>query len=196
MDMADDLQIKLEDCFRLANKNRLCHSITTGRISPWVLYHSKSGIEFLETLHEDQVSAIITYINPTSWAVMFKRNQALVNDIKNMLASIGFWIMNRLRHSTYWVMLGKIRAEVDTPTFEGICEHCEINYGFVPGGSDSAFGRMMFTQEYTIVNEGLFALAILKFEWFANSIIGCWPFHLTMRYFVTYGGDGIVQHRY
>ena len=38
--------------------------ITTGRISPWVLFHCTSGLEFLEKLDEEQVAMIMPYIDP------------------------------------------------------------------------------------------------------------------------------------
>lgn len=72
---ADDnpeLKNGFTDYFRYGNGNRICHHIATGRISPWVLYNSASGIEFLDQLREDQVELIIDVINPDYWQRKFR----------------------------------------------------------------------------------------------------------------------------
>ena len=71
---ADDhpeLKNGLRDYFRYGNTNRIVHHIITGRISPWVVYHAQSGIEFLERLDEHTLGMIIAYIDPTFWQKKF-----------------------------------------------------------------------------------------------------------------------------
>lgn len=60
------------DYFRLGNSNRICYHITTGRISPWVIYNCTSGIEFLEGMLEEQLTPIIKYIDPDFWNSKFR----------------------------------------------------------------------------------------------------------------------------
>ena len=60
------------DYFRFGNTNRICYHITTGRISPWVIYNCNSGIEFLENLLEDQLTPILKYIDPDFWNSKFR----------------------------------------------------------------------------------------------------------------------------
>jgi len=90
MDIAKNENIKHSDIFRYSNKNRLCHKITTGKISPWMLYHSESGTKFLESLDETQVRMVLDYINPELWAIKFIKNSDFVKSIKDILKQGGY----------------------------------------------------------------------------------------------------------
>lgn len=85
MDIAKNENIQHYDVFRYSNSNRLCLLITNGKISPWILYHSDSGKQFLDKLNETQVKMIIDYINPELWAIKFLKNDDFVKDIKDLL---------------------------------------------------------------------------------------------------------------
>ena len=85
---ADELQCR--DMLRWGNTNRVCHAITTGKISPWMLYHSESGVQFLNKLDETQVKMIFDYINPELWALTFKRRAEQVHEIKQLLKQAGY----------------------------------------------------------------------------------------------------------
>lgn len=76
------------DYLRYGNANKICHAITTGKISPWVLYHSESGTKFLDTLAEDLVKLIYDYINPVQWAVKFSKQEEEVIEVKNLLSEL------------------------------------------------------------------------------------------------------------
>lgn len=90
MDIAKNENIKHSDVFRYYNKNRLCHLVTLGKISPWIMYHSESGSKFLESLDESQVKMILDYINPELWAIKFIKNPDFVNSIKDILKQGGY----------------------------------------------------------------------------------------------------------
>jgi hypothetical protein len=72
------------------NKNKICYNIINGKISPWMLYHSNSGLKFLDNLDETQVKMIIDYINPEQWAIKFKRNIDSVKIVKELLGIGGY----------------------------------------------------------------------------------------------------------
>jgi hypothetical protein len=55
------------DYFREISAGRLADHLRNGRISPWVIYCSDSGIARLESLSEDLLSLIITWIDPPYW---------------------------------------------------------------------------------------------------------------------------------
>jgi hypothetical protein len=78
------------DYLRWGNSNRICHEITAGRISPWLLYNSNSGREFLDGLNGDQVRVVFDYINPELWALQFKRMPDVAEDVKSLLSRGGF----------------------------------------------------------------------------------------------------------
>ncbi len=90
IDLSKDVGIETRDCLRYANRNRLVHHITNGKISPWMLYQSESGIKFLEELDESHQKMIIDYINPEQWAVRFKRYPEVVSQVKELLNAAGY----------------------------------------------------------------------------------------------------------
>ena len=61
-----------QDIFRYGNSNSVCYAITTGKLSPWVVYNSKSGQEFLDSLNEEQIKMIFNWIDPIFWEKKFK----------------------------------------------------------------------------------------------------------------------------
>jgi len=73
-----------KDMLRYGNHNALCYDITTGKISPWVLYNSKSGQKFLNDLSAEQVAMIWPYIDSDTWQKKFHNyaaDQAFVEEI-------------------------------------------------------------------------------------------------------------------
>lgn len=89
---ADDhpeLKNGFTDYFRYGNSNRIIHHITTGRISPWIIYNCVSGVEFLESLTEDQVGIILPYIEPDVWQRKFKDYIADTEWVKDILLKAG-----------------------------------------------------------------------------------------------------------
>lgn len=82
--------IQTKDVLRYANRNRICYAITTGKISPWMLYHSESGTKMLDELDNTQVKMVIDYINPELWAIKFKRNPDKVREVKDLLNAAGY----------------------------------------------------------------------------------------------------------
>jgi hypothetical protein len=71
--------------FKFCNHNRICHHITTARVSPWVVYNCDSGIEFLERLGEEHLAIILPYIDPDHWNRKFKDYMADVEWCKHIL---------------------------------------------------------------------------------------------------------------
>jgi hypothetical protein len=88
--LAQEAGIHGHDYLRYGNVNKICYSITTGKISPWLLYMSDSGNTFLAELSEDQVRLISDYINVELWAIKFKRVPDVIPQIKELLAKGGF----------------------------------------------------------------------------------------------------------
>jgi hypothetical protein len=77
------------DYFRYGNSNRICHHIATGRISAWVVYNCGTGVDFLDKLQEDQVTMIMSYINPDTWQKKFADYVADVEWCKHILKEAG-----------------------------------------------------------------------------------------------------------
>jgi len=88
MDLAETILHK--DVLRYGNRNKICYAITTGKISPWLLFLSESGVKFVESLDETQVKLVIDYIDPEKWAIKFKRNTDATKQVKELLAEAGY----------------------------------------------------------------------------------------------------------
>jgi hypothetical protein len=84
-----ELKNGFTDYFRYGNANRICYSITTGRISPWVIYNSSSGIDFLDTLGEEHIQMVMPWINPDYWQKRFKDYADDVSWTKDILGKAG-----------------------------------------------------------------------------------------------------------
>ena len=90
IELAEDASIQPHDILRYGNANKICYAITTGKISPWMLYQSNSGTHFLDTLNEGHVKMIIDYINPEQWAIRFKKDAVLTKRVKDTLSEAGY----------------------------------------------------------------------------------------------------------
>lgn len=75
--------------FDKIGQNRSCHMIIRGKISPWLLYNSNTGSDFLATLNESQLSIIFPIIDPTFWNVKFRMNSESVTEVKSIISKEG-----------------------------------------------------------------------------------------------------------
>jgi len=64
---AEETGSQVNHYFLYASTNRIVQSITNGRISPWAIYCSKSGVEMLEKLNEEQIVYVYPWIDPEYW---------------------------------------------------------------------------------------------------------------------------------
>jgi hypothetical protein len=90
MDLAEKEGIVPKDYLCYGNPNKICHSITNGKLSPWILYQSGSGVKFLDSLNESQVKMVIDYINPELWKIKFNREPENVKQVKELLNAGGY----------------------------------------------------------------------------------------------------------
>jgi len=77
------------DYFRLVHANRICYHISTGRISPWAVFHSESGQSFLSGLNDEQVGIIVSIIDPVYWQSRFRDCPDDVAFASNILGAAG-----------------------------------------------------------------------------------------------------------
>jgi hypothetical protein len=78
------------DYVRFGNDNALCYSVTTGRLSAWVLYNSNSGQEFLGRLSSEQIAMIWPYVDADFWQQKFRDYPTDVAYIKDILKQAGW----------------------------------------------------------------------------------------------------------
>ena len=75
--------------FAFGNTNRICHHITTGRISPWIIYNCDTGVAYLENLNTEQMDIVMPWIDPDYWSRKFKDYVADVEWSKHVLKAAG-----------------------------------------------------------------------------------------------------------
>jgi len=75
--------------FLHGNGNRICHHISSGRVSPWVVYNSSSGVAFLDTLNQEQLQIVLPWIDPDFWQQKFKDYAADTEWVKDILQKAG-----------------------------------------------------------------------------------------------------------
>ena len=71
--------------FKYGNHNRICYHVTTGRISPWVIYNCDSGVQFLESINQEHLAIILPWIDPDYWNRKFKDYVADVEWCRHIL---------------------------------------------------------------------------------------------------------------
>lgn len=79
----------LVDYFRYGSHSRVCHDISTGRVSAWVVFNCQSGAEFVEKLRPDQAALIMPWINPDVWQPVFAARMDDVRWAQHILAQAG-----------------------------------------------------------------------------------------------------------
>jgi hypothetical protein len=78
------------DYLRYGNTNRVCYAITTGKISPWVLYNCGSGMTLLENLSQEQIAMIWPMIDSDFWQRKFRDYRADAEYAKEILIKAGW----------------------------------------------------------------------------------------------------------
>ena len=78
------------DCLRYGNSNVMAYAVTAGRISPWVLYNSESGLKFLSELDSTQVAMVWPYIDSEVWQKKFADYMADQEYARDILKKAGW----------------------------------------------------------------------------------------------------------
>jgi len=84
MEWGDEKEVPWNDYFRYVSLNRSVRDIKDGKISPWLLLNCKSGKEMLSKFNDEQLGMIFEIVNPSHWAMRFKRKQADVDVVKEV----------------------------------------------------------------------------------------------------------------
>jgi len=90
IDWGEKNNAKPEDCLRYGNDNAMTYAVSTGRISPWVIYCSESGQRFLNELDQTQVAMIWSIIDADYWMRKFKDYPADYEYAREMLTKAGW----------------------------------------------------------------------------------------------------------
>lgn len=83
------LENNFANYFTKAAQNKICWQIASGRISAWIVYNCDTGVNFLATLNEEQLTIIMPWIDPDFWQQKFKDYLADVEYVKSILQKAG-----------------------------------------------------------------------------------------------------------
>lgn len=76
--------------FKFGNTNRICYHITTGRVSPWIVYNCSSGVDWLGNLNQDSLAIVLPFVDPDFWNRKFESFPADVEWCRHILQEAGF----------------------------------------------------------------------------------------------------------
>lgn len=79
---ADESGKTFNRLFVEGSPNKICNMIVYGRMSPWVVFNSAGGVDFLSKLNEEQLAMIYRFIDPEYWQRKFLDYVADVEFIK------------------------------------------------------------------------------------------------------------------
>lgn len=69
---AEEKDCPSHDFLRYGNPNSVAFAISTGRISPWIVFNCESGQAFLENMNTDQMHIVWPWIDPDFWQKKFR----------------------------------------------------------------------------------------------------------------------------
>lgn len=77
------------DIFRKGSQFRLCSLIKSGWVSPWIIYGSESGIEFLESLNQEQLNLIWDNVNSKTWSRIIRDRRSDFEYVQEIINAAG-----------------------------------------------------------------------------------------------------------
>tara|TARA_B100002019_G_scaffold293271_1_gene319782 strand:+ start:1265 stop:1999 length:735 start_codon:yes stop_codon:yes gene_type:complete len=86
---AEDKESVFNHYFNYVSSNLLVQHVTTGRISPWVIFNCDSGVQALDKLSTEQIEMIFPYIDPDFWKRKFVDFFADTEWVKAILKEAG-----------------------------------------------------------------------------------------------------------
>jgi len=71
--------------FYYASPNRITWDIKDGKISPWLVLNCASGKQILNSFNDEQLNMLGSVLDPSHWAMRFKRQPKDVEFVKNII---------------------------------------------------------------------------------------------------------------
>ena len=84
VEWAKDKDSTYNHYFLYASTNRITWDIKDGKISPWLVLNCSSGKEALSNFNDEQLSMLSAVLDPSHWALRFKRQPKDVELVKQV----------------------------------------------------------------------------------------------------------------
>jgi hypothetical protein len=76
--------------FKYAQPSRIAHDLIRGRISPWCIYCSQSGQDFLASLGADDLTVIYDWIDPDYWGQKIRTDRVTALEVEMVMKELKF----------------------------------------------------------------------------------------------------------
>ena len=84
-DWAEEKNSVYNHYFYYASPNRITWDIKDGKISPWLVLNCTSGKQILNSFNDEQLNMLGSVLDPSHWAMRFKRQPKDVEFVKNII---------------------------------------------------------------------------------------------------------------
>lgn len=85
MEWAEEKDSAWNHYFNYVSLNRAVWDIKDGKVSPWLILNCKTGKEMLSKFNDEQLAMVYHVIDPTHWALRFKRQTKDVELVKEIV---------------------------------------------------------------------------------------------------------------
>jgi len=89
VDWAKEKEAAYNHYFLYVSTNRMTWDIKDGKISPWLVLNCPNGKQALSKLNDEQLSMLGSVLDPSHWALRFKRQPKDVELAKQIVKSAG-----------------------------------------------------------------------------------------------------------
>jgi hypothetical protein len=89
IDISNKNNIDLKNIFEYLGIKRIMELIRLRKLSPWLIFCSKSCGDFLHTLNKEDMQELSQLINPTYWSEKLQINEEIVKDISKICDEVG-----------------------------------------------------------------------------------------------------------
>ena len=89
MEWGEEQNANFAHYFKYVNVNRAVHHVRDGKVSPWLLLNSASGVELLRKFNDEQLELINQTLDLGFWAKKFKEQPADVAFVKEVCKETG-----------------------------------------------------------------------------------------------------------
>lgn len=84
-----ECEIPWYEYFNQANPFKVISSLKNGKISPWVIYNTESGKNFIKRLDKKQLKELFSIIDPDKWYKKFNKYESDIDTIVKILKNAG-----------------------------------------------------------------------------------------------------------
>lgn len=85
----EETGLQWSDYFESCNQYKVISNIKNGKVSPWVIYNTTSGKNFLRTLDKKTVRDLYKFVDPDKWMAKMSIHKKDVSVIVSILTKIG-----------------------------------------------------------------------------------------------------------